>query len=165
MSTPYSTRGFTIVELLIVIVVIGILSAIIVVAFNGLNTRANDSSVQSDIRNNLQIIAQYQSEFGLYPTETQLSTRGVKFSKGSYQVADNAALYCVVTDGSTFALIGKSKSGTTYYASSTTGGVRTATFAFPTGGAADCPNAGSSNGTGSRWLHTLTNGWLSWVQG
>lgn len=36
--------GFTIVELLIVIVVIGILAAVTVVAFNGLQTRARNSA-------------------------------------------------------------------------------------------------------------------------
>lgn len=42
-------EGFTIVELLIVIVVIGILAAITIVAFNGIQTRANVQSVNSDL--------------------------------------------------------------------------------------------------------------------
>lgn len=42
-------KGFTIVELLIVIVVIGILAAITVVAFNGVQTRAQESKIKSDI--------------------------------------------------------------------------------------------------------------------
>ncbi len=40
-------RGFTIVELLIVIVVIGILAAISIVAYNGVQNRAKTSSAQS----------------------------------------------------------------------------------------------------------------------
>ncbi|MDB5165339.1 MAG: Fimbrial protein, partial [Candidatus Saccharibacteria bacterium] len=40
-------RGFTIVELLIVIVVIGILAAITIVAYNGIQNRARVSSVNS----------------------------------------------------------------------------------------------------------------------
>lgn len=44
-------NGFTIVELLIVIVVIGVLAAITVVAYNGVQKRANDSKVDTDMRN------------------------------------------------------------------------------------------------------------------
>ena len=43
--------GFTIVELLIVIVVIGILAAITVVAYNGIQERAHQSKIDSDMRN------------------------------------------------------------------------------------------------------------------
>lgn len=42
-------RGFTIVELLIVIVVIAILATISIVAFNGINARANDSKTRSAV--------------------------------------------------------------------------------------------------------------------
>lgn len=44
-------NGFTIVELLIVIVIIGILAAITVVAYNGIQKRANDNKVNADMRN------------------------------------------------------------------------------------------------------------------
>ena len=46
-----STTGFTIVELLIVIVVIEILAAITVVAYNGIQTRSTNSRIDSDMRN------------------------------------------------------------------------------------------------------------------
>jgi prepilin-type N-terminal cleavage/methylation domain-containing protein len=44
-------RGFTIVELLIVIVVIAILAAISVVAYSGIQQRAKASAAKSDLRN------------------------------------------------------------------------------------------------------------------
>ncbi len=47
--TKTSSTGFTIVELLIVIVVIGVLAAITVVAFNGVQDRAQQSKIDSDI--------------------------------------------------------------------------------------------------------------------
>lgn len=43
-----ATKGFTIVELLIVIVVIGILAAITIVAYNGIQQRAQVAKRQSD---------------------------------------------------------------------------------------------------------------------
>ena len=46
-SKTQAERGFTIVELLIVVVVIAILAAITIVSYNGITNRANASSAQS----------------------------------------------------------------------------------------------------------------------
>jgi prepilin-type N-terminal cleavage/methylation domain-containing protein len=46
-SLQLNTRGFTIVELLIVVVVIAILAAITIVGYNGISNRAKQSAVQS----------------------------------------------------------------------------------------------------------------------
>jgi len=45
-----STKGFTIVELLIVIVVVAILAAIVIVAYNGVQTRAKASAITSGLK-------------------------------------------------------------------------------------------------------------------
>ncbi len=47
INTKIKQQGFTIVELLIVIVVIGILAAITIVAYNGVQNRANTAAAQS----------------------------------------------------------------------------------------------------------------------
>jgi len=51
MQTAKRPYGFTIVELLIVIVVIGILAAITIVAYNGIQTRSMNARRDSDIAN------------------------------------------------------------------------------------------------------------------
>ncbi|MBC7869078.1 prepilin-type N-terminal cleavage/methylation domain-containing protein [Candidatus Saccharibacteria bacterium] len=61
-------RGFTIVELLIVIVVIGILAAISIVAYSGIQDRARYSSYRSDIGNINKAIMLYAVDNGAYPT-------------------------------------------------------------------------------------------------
>lgn len=59
--------GFTLVELLIVIVVIGILAAITLVAYNGITSRATDSSEKSTVSQFQQLLELYNSENGMYP--------------------------------------------------------------------------------------------------
>jgi len=59
-----STSGFTIVELLIVIVVIGILAAITVVAYNGIQDRAKRTSQQAQVDAVGKAIRLYAAEKG-----------------------------------------------------------------------------------------------------
>jgi prepilin-type N-terminal cleavage/methylation domain-containing protein len=59
--------GFTIVELLVVIVVIGILAAITIVAYTGVSQRAIVSSLQSDLSNASTSIKLFQIDNTNYP--------------------------------------------------------------------------------------------------
>lgn len=59
--------GFTIVELLIVIVVIGILAAITIVAYNGIQVRARDGARISKVKNISKAIELYRVDNGTYP--------------------------------------------------------------------------------------------------
>lgn len=56
--------GFTIVELLIVIVVIAILAAISVVAYTGIQNRANDSRRANDLANIEKALRAYETIYG-----------------------------------------------------------------------------------------------------
>jgi prepilin-type N-terminal cleavage/methylation domain-containing protein len=60
-------RGFTIVELLIVIVVIGILAAITIVSFNGVSARANTANGQAAAAAAIKKAEVYNAETGGYP--------------------------------------------------------------------------------------------------
>lgn len=62
--------GFTIVELLIVITVIAILAAITIVAYNGVQERAQNARKISDIKGVQRLIEAYQAENGSYPQTT-----------------------------------------------------------------------------------------------
>lgn len=60
-------KGFTIVELLVVIVIIGILATITLVAYNGISQRASFAKEQSDIKGINDLIQMYYVENGQYP--------------------------------------------------------------------------------------------------
>lgn len=66
-----SARGFTIVELLIVIVVIAILAAIVIVAYNGVQQRADNVKVASTVGQYARILSLYASEYGEYPADLE----------------------------------------------------------------------------------------------
>ena len=64
MSLWAKKDGFTIVELLIVIVVIAIVAAITIVAYNGIQQRARDSQRVADIGNIVKAIQRWNLETG-----------------------------------------------------------------------------------------------------
>lgn len=71
-----SKSGFTIVELLIVIVVIAILAAISIVAYNGIQTRARDTQRANDISVLVKALEIYRVNNGQYPTATPAGSDG-----------------------------------------------------------------------------------------
>ena len=67
-QTMSLSNGFTIVELLVVIVVIGILAALTVVAYTGISGNVVTASLQSDLSNAKKQLALYYVDHGSYPT-------------------------------------------------------------------------------------------------
>ena len=67
-------QGFTIVELLIVIVVIGILAAITIVAYNGIQNRGKAASAQAAANSLAKRAEIYNTENSQYPTTTSVIT-------------------------------------------------------------------------------------------
>ncbi|MGB3945761.1 MAG: prepilin-type N-terminal cleavage/methylation domain-containing protein [Candidatus Saccharimonadales bacterium] len=124
ISTPRTVRtfsGFTIVELLIVIVVIGILAAISIVAYTSVQNRGHDSAIQNDLRTIAKQFELYRIDNQRYPTgDADLGTMRLRVARSSYGngIISNTynLLYCrVAADGpDKFALIAGSKSGNVF---------------------------------------------------
>ena len=102
--------GFTIVELLIVIVIIGILAAITIVAYNGIQDRARVSSVNSALSQSAKKLKLFQVDNpDTYPAAAgangidNLAALGiVNSSDVSYQYSSSANTYCLTaTNGTT----------------------------------------------------------------
>ncbi len=93
--------GFTIVELLIVVVVIAILAAITIVAYNGIQNRAKDSAAKTASNQTSKKIALYfAANSDTYPsslTEPALGLANASATPSPYQ-------YTVSPDGKTFCL-------------------------------------------------------------
>ena len=111
-------RGFTIVELLIVIVVIGILAALTIVTFSGIQSRVIDSSMQTDITSSAKLLANDFTIDSLYPSSASVanSGKGLPLSNGSTYVyvpnnTTNPASYTLT--------IANTKSKNSYYVTNT----------------------------------------------
>ena len=108
-------RGFTIVELLIVIVVIAILAAIAIVSYNGIQSRANDTAVQNDLNNFAKKMELYKVDNGTYPHDsTNFNySLGISFSRSAYgyDVQSSNLNYCHNSVTDQYVIVANSKSG------------------------------------------------------
>lgn len=94
--------GFTIVELLIVIVIIAILAAITIVAFNGVQQRARESSVKSALSQAKRKLEIYKVDNSGYPLTGNLASAQVNDSPdASYQYTSNGTTYCMTASNGT----------------------------------------------------------------
>ncbi|OJU87536.1 hypothetical protein BGO17_00875 [Candidatus Saccharibacteria bacterium 49-20] len=165
-------KGFTIVELLIVVVVIAILAAITIVAYTGIQNRTHDSAVQNDLSTLFKKLEAWKIDNtqGRYPTPASTadfaaivadSKIAFKFSTNSYSttVANNIA-YCFASDGSEVGIVAMAKSGNAFYISTTTSGVKEYTPVWTSTAASTCRNADAAlsvlktSGYGNIWART-----------
>lgn len=94
-DTGLGRQGFTIVELLIVVVVIAILAAITIVAYNGVTDRTRASSAQSSTASAVKSLEVFKVTNERYPTsdtEAKLPSNG---TTATYVAYNAGAGYCV----------------------------------------------------------------------
>jgi prepilin-type N-terminal cleavage/methylation domain-containing protein len=99
ISLKQKSEGFTLVELLIVIVVIAILATLVIVTFTGIQQKARDSVRQTDIDALDEHLEAYYAENGYYPTLNDLDSsswvatnmKGLDYSATQSPEGDNIA--------------------------------------------------------------------------
>lgn len=74
ISLKKRDQGFTIVELLIVIVVIGILALLVITTYSGIQQKARNSKRQTDIQSLQTQMEAYYSQNGHYPSLTDMNS-------------------------------------------------------------------------------------------
>ena len=94
--------GFTIVELLIVIVVIGILAAITIVAYNGIQQRARNNQTTQALVSWTKAINLYKADKGVWPP--YYTCLGVGYKYGSAGTATSGTAQCRQTSVSDVAV-------------------------------------------------------------
>ena len=67
-SMPRNARGFTLVELMIVVAIIGILVSITVPLYANVTARSRIAKAQADIRSLVSAVSIYESHMSVYPS-------------------------------------------------------------------------------------------------
>ena len=74
ISLKKRNQGFTIVELLIVIVVIGILALLVITTYSGIQQKARNSKRQTDAQSLQTQLEAFYSQNGYYPSLTDMNS-------------------------------------------------------------------------------------------
>ncbi len=157
----YTRKAFTIVELLIVIVVIGILATLTIVVYNGIQSSAHDSTVKNDLavfsrKIEIQKISSLNES---YPSSLT-PAMDFHFAKDSYGLdfQGYTLRYCNNSSTDEYILYAKSKSGN-YFKVTPNGGIESATSTYGWG---VCSQIGlSSTNPSTNGLANTT--WNSWT--
>ncbi len=154
-------RGFTIVELLLVIVIIGIVASITIVAYRGTQFKASDAAVQVDLKNFGKRVESFKIENGAYPTPSDFTASlGLKFSKASYGVDSQGynVRYCRNTTTDTYVVLANSKSGNYFMVQ--TGAIVSSTAATYGWGVCQLVGVATTNPDPNGFS---PGGWASWA--
>lgn len=154
-------RGFTLVEIMIVIVVVAILATITIVGYSNVQDRTHDAAVKSDLSSAAKLLNVFKVNNAFAPHSSQLAGMHdrLAFTKDSYDTSSNAMLYCQSADRYEFGLVAKSKSGTSFFVTSQDPEPQEYTARdFPGGYASICPTLVTGRES-SHWVHSNNTGW------
>lgn len=113
---------------------LAILATISLMVYAGIQNRAHNTAVQSDLKNIATRIEMYHAEQGVYPDagNYHFSTLGVKATKSAYNLSSGIhsnqvhnLLYCVNPNRTQFTLIARAKSGDAFQYATGSAGVYT----------------------------------------
>lgn len=165
-----NVSGFTIVELLIVIVVIGILATITVVSYRGIQARANESAIKSDLSAMAKQVELHRAEKGVYPSHREFfghipTSMSIAPTKSAYDPKLYNFYYCTnsVDQGEDFGIAARPAPGRQTYTISSKSGIETVTTppswnsACGALGATDLADVHFSYGYS---MHSGTGAWL-----
>jgi len=77
-TISHQRQGFTIVELLIVVVVIAILAAITVVSYNGITQQSTSAVAKQDLHNIATAVEIFKVDHGALPGDNSTGTHGTR---------------------------------------------------------------------------------------
>lgn len=155
-------KGYTLIEIIMVVTVLGILASIAVVSYASAQRRAYDAAITSDLtnfNNQFDIFRTRQGTADRYPnTLAELQAIGIKATRAAYQT-ENISLnlqICIALDAKSYVILARSKSGTTFAA--TKNGITTA--AQPDIDTTTCGSQYSMANLSAGWSSST---WQSWV--
>lgn len=68
--TIHNKRGFTLVEIMVVVVIIGIVLSMVIPSFKKIRMASENSRLRNDIRTIAESFSTYTLEYGLFPNDT-----------------------------------------------------------------------------------------------
>jgi type IV pilus assembly protein PilA len=139
-------RGFTLIELMVVVLIVAILLAIAIPTFLGARTTANDRATQANVRNAFTTARIYYNGPGEYTEdvtamralEPSISWTNAPLDAGSPDRAIQIRVYDTPGPNQTVIVVGRTRQGRCFYLKDVMGGATAGTFYERQAGSSAC---------------------------